>query len=69
MDRRKRPEGGGVNGSRMKFFYKNRPMSQVQTPRQKSDNKVMNIPTNSVEMTPLEVTNVAEKEWDQLDTG
>jgi hypothetical protein len=53
----------------MKFFYKNRPMSQVQTPRQKSDNKVMNIPTNSIEMTPLEVTNVAEKEWDQLDTG
>jgi hypothetical protein len=44
--------GGGVNGSRIKFFHKNRPMSQVQTPKPKPCKKVMNTPTNSIEMIP-----------------
>jgi hypothetical protein len=43
-------------------------MSQVQTPKPKPYKKVMNTPTNSIEMTPLKVMNAAEKEWDQLDT-
>jgi hypothetical protein len=58
----------GVNGSQSKFLYKNWPMSQVQTPKPKPYKKVMNTPTNSIEMTPLKVMNAAEKEWDQLDT-
>jgi hypothetical protein len=41
---------GGVNGSKIKFFCRNRPMSQVQIPRPKPYKKVMNTPTNNVEM-------------------
>jgi hypothetical protein len=44
-----------VNGSIIKFFYKNQPMSQVQTLRPKYYKKVMNTPTNSVEVIPLEL--------------
>jgi hypothetical protein len=43
-------EGGGVNGSQNKFFFRNRPMSQVQTPTPKLYKKVMVTPINSVEM-------------------
>jgi hypothetical protein len=49
-DRRRRPEG--VNGSQSKFLCKNWPMSQVQTPKLKSYMKVMNTPTNIIEMIP-----------------
>jgi hypothetical protein len=55
-DRSIPPEGtreatrGGVNGSRIKFFCKNWPMSQVQIARPKPYKKVMNTPTNSIEM-------------------
>jgi hypothetical protein len=42
--------GGGVNGSLIKFFCKNLPMSQVQTPKPKPYKKVMNTSTNSAEM-------------------
>jgi hypothetical protein len=42
--------GGGVNGNQSKFLYKNWPMSQVQTPKPKSYKKVINTPTNSIEM-------------------
>jgi hypothetical protein len=44
--------GEGVNGSLIKFFCKNGPMSQVQIPKQKPYKKVMNTPTNRVEMIP-----------------
>jgi hypothetical protein len=40
QDRGRRPEG--VNGSQIKNFCKNRPMSQVQTPKSKLYKKVMN---------------------------
>jgi hypothetical protein len=43
---------GGVNGSQSKFLCKNWPMSQVQTPKPKPYKKVMNTPTNIIEMTP-----------------
>jgi hypothetical protein len=52
-DTNRRTEGGdqrGVNGSLNKFFYKNQPMSQVQTPKTKPYKKLMNIPTNSIKM-------------------
>jgi hypothetical protein len=41
-----------VNRSRIKFFCKNRHLSQVQYPKPKHCNKVMNILTNSIEMIP-----------------
>jgi hypothetical protein len=44
--------GGGVNGSQSKFLCKNWPMSQVETPNPKPYKKVMNTPTNSIEMIP-----------------
>jgi hypothetical protein len=44
--------GGGVNGRLIKFFYKNQLMSQVQSPKAKHYDKVMNTPTNRVKMVP-----------------
>jgi hypothetical protein len=44
--------GGGVNGSPIKFFCENGPLSQVETPNPKPYNKLMNTLTNSVEMIP-----------------
>jgi hypothetical protein len=49
-DQRRRPEG--VNESQSKFLYETRPMPQVQTPKLKPYKKVMNTPTNSIEMIP-----------------
>jgi hypothetical protein len=40
----------GVNESQSKFLCKNWPMSQVQTPKSKPYKKVMNTPTNNIEM-------------------
>jgi hypothetical protein len=48
----KATRGGGVNGSQSKFFCKNWAMSQVQTPKPKPYKKVMNTPTNIIEMIP-----------------
>jgi hypothetical protein len=45
-----------VNESQIKFFFLNRPMSQVQIPKSEPYKKVMNIPTNNVDP------------FDQLDT-
>jgi hypothetical protein len=42
-------------------------MSQVQTPKTKPYKKVMNTPTNSIEMIPLKLW-MQRKKWDQLDT-
>jgi hypothetical protein len=47
-DRGRQPEG--VNMRLIKFFCKNRYVSQVQTPKPKLYKKVMNTSTNSVEM-------------------
>jgi hypothetical protein len=44
--------GGGGTVAESKFFCKNYSMSQVQTLKPKPFNKVMNTPTNSVEMIP-----------------
>jgi hypothetical protein len=44
--------GGEVNWSWIKFFYKNRPISQVKTLKLKPCKKVMNTLTNNVEMIP-----------------
>jgi hypothetical protein len=41
-----------VNGSQSKLLFKNWPMSQVQIPKPKPYKKVMNTPTNIIEMTP-----------------
>jgi hypothetical protein len=41
-----------VNGSQIKFFCKNWPMSQVQTLKPEPYKKVMNTPTNSIEIIP-----------------
>jgi hypothetical protein len=43
---------GGVNGSLIKFFCKNWPMSQVETLNPKPWKKVMNTQTNNIEMVP-----------------
>jgi hypothetical protein len=47
--------GEGVNGSLIKLFYKNWPMSQVQTTKPKPYKKVNNTPTNNIEMIPLKL--------------
>jgi hypothetical protein len=61
-DRGRRPKGGGgLNGSLIKFFCKNWPMSQVQTPEPKPCKKVMNTPTNNIEITPLKVQTQKKK--------
>jgi hypothetical protein len=44
--------GAGVNRSLIKLFCKNRPISQVQTPRPKHCKKIMSTQNNSVEITP-----------------
>jgi hypothetical protein len=49
-DRGRQPKG--ANGSLIKFFCKNQPMSQVQSLKPKHCKKVMNTPTNIVEMIP-----------------
>jgi hypothetical protein len=46
----KTTRGGGVNESQSKFLYKNWPISQVQTSKSKPYKKVINTPTNSIEM-------------------
>jgi hypothetical protein len=51
-----------LNGSLIKFFYKNWLMSQVQSPKPKHCKKVMNTPTNNIENNSLKVTNAATKE-------
>jgi hypothetical protein len=48
----KKATRGRVNESQSKFLCKNSPMSQVQTPKRKPYKKVMNTPTNSIEMIP-----------------
>jgi hypothetical protein len=48
----KATRGGGMNGSQSKFLCKNWLMSQVQTPNPKPYKKVINTPTNSIEMLP-----------------
>jgi hypothetical protein len=57
----------GVNGRLIKFFYNNRLMSQVQISKSKYCKKVMNTPTNNVEMIPLKLR-TQQKKWDQSDT-
>jgi hypothetical protein len=51
--------GGGVNGSLIQFFFKNWPMFQVETLKPKSCKKVMNTPTNIIEMT----TSKLQTQW------
>jgi hypothetical protein len=51
-DQKRQPEG---ESSQSKFLYKNWPMSWVQTPNPKSYNKVMNTPTNIIEMIPSKI--------------
>jgi hypothetical protein len=53
--------GRGVNGSRIKFFCKNRYMSQVQTLKPKSCKKVVNTPTNSVQKIPSKLRTQQKK--------
>jgi hypothetical protein len=60
--------GGGVNGSQIKFFYKYRPMSQVKSLEPKHYKKMMNTPSNIIELIPSKLWTQWKKEWDQLDT-
>jgi hypothetical protein len=47
--------GGGVNGSRVKFYCKNWPMSQVPSPKPKHYRNVMKTATNSIEMVSMKL--------------
>jgi hypothetical protein len=59
---------GGVNGSQIKFFCKNRPMSQVQTPKTKTLQECVEHTNQQIRNDTLKVMNVAEKELNQWDT-
>jgi hypothetical protein len=60
--------GGGVNESQIKFFYKNRPMTQLQTPKAKTLQEGDEHTNQQCRNDPLKVMNTMKKEWNQLDT-